>query len=115
VTPGGPSHGGPSRALLARLAREANAARPGKLIVKPPPDAARDAAIRARFGGGCHLERTCGPIWGVDCGAAVDGPYYYVRPTPTELHQITICGGACMGGRCTDCPPKKEGWTCTAY
>lgn len=81
----------------------------------PAPDAERDAAIKARFGQECRLERTCGPLWGVDCDAAADGPYYYVRVKPTALEVITTCGGACMGGRCTNCPPKNEGWTCPTY
>lgn len=103
------------RALLARLAREGDAIPKGRSNTKPAPDAERDQAIRARFGPRCRLERTCGPLWGVDCEAAADGPYYYVRPTVDGLVEITVCGGACMGGRCTNCPPKNEGWTCTTY
>lgn len=87
----------------------------GKLVLNPPADPDREDAIHKRFGNECRLERTCGPLWGVDCHAASDGPYYYVRPRPDRLEEITVCGGACMGGRCTNCPPKKEGWTCAVY
>ena len=102
-------------ALLERLAKEADAQPAGKLVLKPPPDAERDDAIKKRWGKNCRLERTCGPLWGIDCDAAVDGPYEYVRVRKDRLEQITTCGGACMGGRCTNCPPKKEGWTCATY
>ena len=104
-----------SPALLERLAREADAIPAGKLVTKPPPDAERDKAIHERFGSRCRLERTCGPLWGIDCDAAVDGPYEYVKLYKDHLEVITTCGGACMGGRCTNCPPKKEGWTCPTY
>jgi len=101
--------------LLARLAREAAAIPKGELHKSPPPDAERDELIHKQFSGRCRLERTCGALWGIDCQAAVDGPYYYVRPLATGLQRITVCGGACMGGRCTNCPPKNEGWTCETY
>lgn len=103
------------RAELERFAREAAAIPRGKLQKPPPPDAKRDDAVRAQFGKECTLERTCGSLWGVNCQAEVDGPYYYVLPRPERLEIITTCGGACMGGRCTNCPPKKEGWTCPVY
>lgn len=103
------------RPLLARLAREADAIPKGRSNTKPTPDAERDQAIRNRFGQRCRLERTCGSLWGVDCDAATDGPYYYVRPTVDAFVEITVCGGACMGGRCKNCPPKNEGWTCAVY
>jgi hypothetical protein len=105
----------PARALAERLAREASSIPAGELRTSPRADPERDAAIRARYGQECRLERTCGPLWGVDCGAAADGPYYYVRPSPDGLHELATCGGACMGGRCTDCPPKSDGWTCAVY
>ncbi len=101
--------------LLERLSKEWNAIPTGTVNLRPRADAERDAAIKARFGERCRLERTCGPLWGVDCEAAVDGPYFYVRVKPNALETITTCGGACMGGRCTNCPPKNEGWTCPVY
>ena len=113
--PVNPLDPGLSKALLERLAREAESIPKGQLRKSPPRDAERDRAIRARFGERCKLERTCGPIWGIDCEAAVDGPYYYVLPRADGWRQITVCGGACMGGRCTNCPPKNEGWTCETY
>lgn len=103
------------KALLERLAREAAAIPNGQLRKSPARDAERDRAIKAQFGDRCRLERTCGPLWGIDCEAAVDGPYYYVRPRADGWVRITVCGGACMGGRCTNCPPKNEGWTCDTY
>ena len=104
-----------SPALLARLSKEWNAVPAGRVNLHPAPDAQRDDAIKKRFGEQCRLERTCGPLWGIDCQAAVDGPYFYARVKPTQLESITTCGGACMGGRCTNCPPKNEGWTCPTY
>jgi hypothetical protein len=104
-----------STALLARLARTADAIPRGELHASPPRDDERDRAIQKRFGQRCHLERTCGALWGIDCEAAVDGPYFYVRPRADGFQEITVCGGACMGGRCKNCPPKNEGWTCDTY
>lgn len=86
---------------------------------KPPPtptgaasiDAATAAKIQSKFGSKCVFERACGGLWGIDCDAAVDGPYYYVKAT--TLEKVSDCGGFCMGGRCTNCPPKE--WTCATY
>lgn len=78
---------------------------------QPPPDPALAARVQDKFGERCKLERSCGELLGVDCGAAVDGPYYYVQKS--DLKTVATCGGACMGGRCTDCPPKA--WTCATY
>lgn len=103
------------KAELERFAREADALPRGQMQKPPPPDPTRDEAIRKVFGDECVLERTCGSLWGVNCRAEVDGPYYYVHPRPTHLETITTCGGACMGGRCKNCPPKNEGWTCAVY
>ncbi|MCC6527955.1 MAG: hypothetical protein IT373_35240 [Polyangiaceae bacterium] len=101
-------------ALAARLTKAAEAAPPGQMQ-QPGPDPERDRAIQALFGPNCRLERTCGPLWGIDCDAAVDGPYYYARPHLEHVERITTCGGACMGGRCTKCPPRADGWTCATY
>ena len=75
-----------------------------------PPDPALAARIKEKFGDRCSYERACGELVGVDCGAAVDGPYYYV--TRKDLTTVSTCGGACRMG-CTDCPPKA--WTCPTY
>jgi hypothetical protein len=104
-----------SPTLLQRLAREADSKRAGVVSLAPPPDTERDAVIQRAFGQRCKLERTCGPLWGVDCASAVDGPYYFVRPRADRMERITVCGGACMGGRCTNCPPRDAGWTCPTY
>lgn len=66
--------------------------------------------IRSAFGEGCRFERACGELVGVDCNAAADGPYYYVRQGSLEV--VSTCGGACRGG-CTDCPPRA--WDCPSY
>jgi hypothetical protein len=100
---------------MERLVREADAIPAGQLRKSPPREGERDRAIERRFGERCKLERTCGPLYGIDCQSAVDGPYYYVRVRSDGFHEITVCGGACMGGRCTNCPPKNEGWTCETY
>jgi hypothetical protein len=98
-------------------AEEANFADP-KAVDDPPaekPEPATDPAlanrVKERFGADCRLERTCGDLLGVDCKAAVDGPYYYAQKS--DLKTVATCGGACMSGRCTDCPPKA--WTCPTY
>lgn len=53
----------------------------------------------------------CGDLWGIDCEAAVDGPYDYVKADTLEI--VSRCGGYCMGGRCTNCPPRE--WKCPTY
>lgn len=98
-------------------AEEANFADPKAVDDPPaekpatPTDPALATRIKERFGADCRLERTCGDLLGVDCKAAVDGPYYYAQKS--DLKTVATCGGACMGGRCTDCPPKA--WTCPTY
>ncbi|WP_375768602.1 hypothetical protein NR798_44140 [Archangium gephyra] len=63
---------------------------------------------------GCSPDKTCGALTGVDCGSAVDGPYYYVETDTGRV--VETCGGACMGGPrpdeglCVECPPRQ--WTC---
>jgi len=66
------------------------------------------AKISTTFGERCRLKAACGDLLGIDCDSAADGPYYYVNAT--TLEKVSTCGGACMGGRCTNCPPKE--WTC---
>ncbi len=77
----------------------------------PPVDSALAAEVQKKFGERCRLERSCGELLGIDCGAAVDGPYFYAQKS--DLKVISTCGGACMVGRCTNCPPAK--WTCKTY
>jgi len=72
------------------------------------PEETRDAAIKKRFGSSCRLAAECGGTWGIDCDAAVDGPYYYVEAP--SLNVVARCGGYCDGARCTSCPPRT--WTC---
>lgn len=72
------------------------------------PEEARVAAIKARFGNSCRLARECAGMWGIDCDAAVDGPFYYVEAQTLKV--VAQCGGYCVGGRCTECPPRT--WTC---
>ena len=84
---------------------------PSEPAAEPAPaDPERDKRIQETFGERCKFERECGDMIGVDCGAAVDGPYYYAKKD--TLEKISTCGGACRGG-CTDCPPK--GWSCETY
>lgn len=77
----------------------------------PKADPELEARIKKTFGDNCRLERKCKDMLGIDCQAATDGPYYYV--VPETLEKISTCGGACMGGKCTNCPPKE--WTCAVY
>jgi len=82
-----------------------------KAEVNPKVDPKLAARIKKTFGESCRLERICGDLLGIDCKAAVDGPYYYVKPG--SLEKVSTCGGACMGGRCTNCPPAE--WDCDTY
>lgn len=79
---------------------------------QPAPEVSPELAarIKRQFGDNCRYERSCNDMIGVDCDAAVDGPYYYVRRDNLEI--VSRCGGYCMKG-CTDCPPKA--WTCPTY
>ncbi len=64
--------------------------------------------------GGCEVDARCGELVGVNCGAEVDGPYYYVEAFSGRI--LEYCGGACMAGPrpdspyCRNCP--AVGWTC---
>jgi hypothetical protein len=76
---------------------------------KDSGDPELDARIKEKHGPSCRFARACGDdLIGVDCNAAADGPYHYVRRADLEI--IASCGGACMAGGCTNCPPKE--WTC---
>ena len=69
---------------------------------------------------GCAAPVYCGDMVRVDCGAAVDGPLYFLDGKSGE--EISACGGACWApesvlreeGRLeacrTLCPPPE--WTC---
>jgi hypothetical protein len=77
----------------------------------PAEDPELNKRVKAKFGEQCRYERSCGELIGIDCNSAADGPYYYANKA--SLETVSTCGGACMGGRCTDCPPKA--WTCATY
>jgi hypothetical protein len=64
-----------------------------------------------KYGNNCRIERTCGDMIGIDCQSNLDGPYYYIDGNSGNI--ISTCGGACMGGTCTNCPPT--GWNCETY
>lgn len=90
-------------------------AKDGELQAHTPgeqePAELRDRVLQ-KFGAPCRLERSCGELLGVDCNAAADGPYYYVRRD--DLSEVAKCGGACMMRQpCTGCPPAD--WECAAY
>ncbi len=62
---------------------------------------------------GCEVVRNCGDLSMIDCGAAVDGPLYYINVKKKKL--VQCCGGCCdtdqrEGTQCSECPPKE--WTC---
>jgi len=57
---------------------------------------------------GCKLVQECADQVLIDCNSAADGPAYYIDKKAGTV--LATCGGACMGGHCTNCPPK--GWTC---
>ena len=82
--------------------------------------------VAKKFRDGCRLERSCGKLLGVDCNAAGDGPYYYVKRSNLEV--VERCGGLCMDGGCRNCrtEPKKGtnderrccpplAWKCATY
>ncbi|HNQ92559.1 MAG TPA: hypothetical protein PKI93_06470 [Alphaproteobacteria bacterium] len=61
--------------------------------------------VKAKYGSECHVVSRCGDMMYVDCGAAWDGPAYYLDK---DLEVIGTSGGLCMGGNCSGAP--KE-WT----
>lgn len=64
--------------------------------------------VKAKYGKDCKVTERCGTMMYVDCGAAVDGPAYYLN---SSLEVIGTSGGLCMGGRCSGAP--KEWMSCT--
>ncbi len=58
--------------------------------------------IKKKFGMGCEVVHTCDEMFYVDCGAAVDGPAYYLGK---DLEVIGTSGGLCMQ-ECTGAPEK---------
>lgn len=77
----------------------------GFAICPPWEDKDAAAAFKTTIGEQCRVERVCNGVVGVDCHSAADGPYYYYDRA--SLKELAVCGGACMGGRCTNCPPKQ--------
>lgn len=66
-----------------------------------------------QYGLTCKYAGRCGEIIAIDCGAAVDGPFYYVDATNGEI--LEYCGGYCMTPNpsnqyCQNCPPQD--WNC---
>ena len=61
----------------------------------------------------CELPKKCGSILAINCGAEVDGPFFYVS---TSGEMLMICGGECDVPKedndlsCKSCP--YEGWKC---
>jgi hypothetical protein len=102
-----------SSSVPARVAARADVAARAASSAAPSasatPGEARDAAIKKRFGTSCRLARECQGLWGIDCDAALDGPYYYVEAQTLDV--VARCGGYCDGARCTNCPPRT--WTCS--
>lgn len=113
------------REWLERRERDPSVPGPGQVLICQSEDdaATRELVTRLASKGsppelslpvintGCRLERLCGNIAGVDCKSAVDGPYDYFEMTGWTA--IAHCGGRCMGGRCTNCPP--QGFGCPTY
>jgi hypothetical protein len=71
--------------------------------------------VPKKYGLTCTLDKSCGDIVGIDCNAAVDGPYYYVNKVSGDI--ISKCGGFCLTSDpeqleiCrTMCPPPA--WDC---
>jgi hypothetical protein len=65
----------------------------------------------------CEAPVRCGDLYYVDCGAAIDGPSYYVARDGSVK---SSCGGSCWKPRTPEqvqmcahlCPPPE--WTCSA-
>jgi hypothetical protein len=91
--------------------------------VKPPPEpetfkvrcprqelppAVQKLAVHLRLPDDCKFVQECGEMVLVDCNSAADGPAYYIDQKSGTI--LSTCGGACMGGHCTKCPPP--GWSC---
>ena len=60
--------------------------------------------VKMKYGPECKIERSCNDMVYVDCGAAVDGPAYYLDK---DLEIIGTSGGLCMQG----CSGAPEEWT----
>lgn len=59
--------------------------------------------IKVKYGANCEVMRKCDGMMYVDCGAAEDGPAYYLDK---NLEVIGTSGGLCMGGNCTGAPKE---------
>jgi hypothetical protein len=104
----------PPRPATYRFRPSIGAAPVSRLICLAFLAAALSGCVRIQVSNrfpGCRFERECGALLGVDCESAVDGPYLYVQKS--DLKVVATCGGACMSGSCTNCPPKE--WTCSTY
>jgi hypothetical protein len=60
--------------------------------------------IKTKYGYGCSIVETCDDMVYIDCGAAVDGPAYYLDK---NLEFIGPSGGLCMQG-CTGSPKEWD-------
>lgn len=61
------------------------------------------AKVKLKYGSRCSIEQTCDEMFYVDCGAAADGPAYYLDE---YLSVIGTSGGLCMAGNCSGPPPQ---------
>ncbi|TNE30002.1 MAG: hypothetical protein EP349_05900 [Alphaproteobacteria bacterium] len=62
-----------------------------------------DMRIKRKYGANCKIAEKCGDMLYVDCGAAVDGPAYYLN---ANIEVIGTSGGLCMRG----CSGAPEEW-----
>ena len=56
--------------------------------------------VKKKYGSECTITERCDDMIYIDCGAAVDGPAYYLD---SALEVIGTSGGLCMRG-CTGAP-----------
>ena len=64
----------------------------------------KSVQVKMKFGPDCQIVHTCDDMAYVDCGAAVDGPAYYLDK---DLEIIGTSGGLCEQG----CSGAPEVWT----
>lgn len=58
--------------------------------------------VKQLYGPACSVTESCGDMVYIDCGAAADGPAYYLDK---NLEVIGTSGGLCMAG-CSGAPKE---------
>ncbi len=61
--------------------------------------------VKVKYGQNCEIEERCADMMYVDCGAATDGPAYFLDGA---FEVIGTSGGLCMMGNCSGAPEEWE-------